>query len=158
MELTTLESIELSTQSQKLLVESLAKRVEDGEESAINVAAKIKFFTDSLKEVSERIKPMLIDEISRYDKSEKPVAYGFYQCEVKEMGVKYDYSNCNHPRLNEVVSQIEKLDKERKEIEKFLQSVKASMAIADESTEGEMITIYPPIKKSTTTPVFTYKR
>ena len=74
------------------------------------------------------------------------------------MGVKYDYSNCNHPRLNDIYNQIEALDKERKEIEKFLQSIKASMVIADESTEGEMITIYPPVKKSTTTPVFTFKK
>lgn len=158
MELTTLEQIELSKESQSVLIESLAKRVEDGEESALNVAAKIKFFTDSLKEVSDRIKPMLIDEVSRYDKNDKAVAYGFYQCEIKEMGVKYDYSNCNHPRLNDIYKKIEALETERKEIEKFLQSIKASMAIADESTDGEVVTIYPPVKKSTTTPVFTFKK
>jgi len=155
MELTT---IQLSKESQLILVESLSNSVEQGNESAINVAARIKFFTDSLKEVSDRIKPTLIDELSRYDKNDKAVALGFYQCELKEMGVSYDYSNCGHIYLNDLVLEIEELTKKRKEIEKFLQSVKSEMVICNEQTGGESITIYPPVKKSTTTPVFTTRK
>jgi hypothetical protein len=142
---------------QKDIAQRIIDSVSEGEQSAIQVAAKIKFITDSLDEASKGIKGLVIQEAQKYDRNEAVTVLGGYSVEVKEMGVKYDYSNCNHPRLNEIDQEIAKLSEEKKSIEATLKSLKSSMTLVDEGT-GEVITVYPPLKKSTTTPVFTFKK
>ena len=142
---------------QKDIAQRIIDSVSEGEQSAIQVAAKIKFITDSLDEASKGIKGLVIEEAEKYDRNEAVTVLGGYSVEVKEMGVKYDYSNCNHPRLNEIEQEIAKLSEEKKSIEATLKSLKASMTLVDEDS-GEVIIVYPPLKKSTTTPVFTFKK
>jgi P2-related tail formation protein len=158
MELMPTSELVASKINQLSFVQSIVNRVIEGEETAINTAARLKFMSDAFKDASEQLKPYVIDEAMRYDSKESIIAIGGYEVKITEMGVKYDFSECNHPRLTEVVKAIDKLNDERKEIEAFLKTVKKSMSIADESTGGEEITIYPPSKKSTTTPVFTFKK
>ena len=155
------ESINLSTivalkGNQHIIARSLIDKVNSGEETAISMAAKAKFISDTFKEVSESIKPQVIEEVNRYGK-EQVTALGGYSVTVKEMGVKYDYSNCQHPQYNRLLIELSKLEKTKKEFEEFLKSIKGHVEIADEET-GEMVTIYPPAKQSTTTPVFTFKK
>ena len=158
MELMPTSELVASKENQLSFVQSIVNRVVEGEETAINTAARLKFMSDAFKDASEQLKPYVIDEAMKYDSKESIIAIGGYDVKITEMGVKYDFSECNHPRLTEVVKAIDKLNEERKEIEAFLKTVKKSMLIADESTGGEEITIYPPSKKSTTTPVFTFKK
>jgi hypothetical protein len=156
----TLQVIDVvpSKENQLSFAQSIVRKVYEGEETAINMAARLKFLSDTFKEASEQIKPFVIDECMKYDSREQIVALGGYEVKISEMGVKYDYSECNHPRLIEVIAGINKLNEERKELENFLKALKKPMSIADESTGGEEVTVYPPSKKSTTTPVFTFKK
>lgn len=142
--------------NQHIIAQSFIDKVANGEETAISMAAKAKFITDTMKEVSEAIKGEVIEEVNRYGKDGATALSG-YSVSVKEMGVKYDFSNCNHPQYNRLIKQIEVLDKERKNIEDFLKSIKGHVEIPDEDS-GEMCVVYPPSKSSTTTPVFTYKK
>lgn len=158
MELMPTSELVASKENQILYATTIIESVAEGNESALTVQAKIKFIQDTLKDASDGIKPMVVEELEKYDKREEISVLNGYRVELKEMGVKYDFSECNHPRLTEVVKAIDKLNEERKEIEAFLKTIKKSMSIADESTGGEEITIYPPSKKSTTTPVFTFKK
>ncbi len=137
------------------LADSISKEVLDGNASAIETAAKIKFLTDALESAKEKIKSFVIEEASKYDKNESITTLGFYRVEVKEMGTKYDFSQCNHPKWNELQSEIERLREEQKQVETFLKGLKASMSIASEDTDGEIVTVYPPIKTLTTSAVFT---
>lgn len=156
----TLQVIDVvpSKENQLSFAQSIVRKVYEGEETAINMAARLKFLSDTFKEASEQIKPFVIDECMKYDSREQIVALGGYDVKISEMGVKYDYSDCNHPRLTEIIAGIDKLNEERKEIENFLKALKKPMSITDESTGGEEVTVYPPSKKSTTTPVFTFKK
>jgi len=142
---------------QKDIAQRIIESVKEGEQSALQIAGKIKFITDSLEEASKEIKPLVIEEAQKYDRNESLIVLGGYLVEVKEMGIKYDYSQCNHPRLTEIDQELAKLSEEKKSIEATLKSLKASMTLVDEGT-GEVITVYPPLKKSTTTPVFTFKK
>ena len=158
MELMPTSELIASKENQILYATTIIESVAEGNESALTVQAKIKFIQDTLKDASDGIKPMVVEELEKYDKREEISVLNGYRVELKEMGVKYDFSECNHPRLNEIVKAIDKLNEERKEIEVFLKTIKKSMVIADESTGGEEVTIYPPSNKSTTTPVFTFKK
>jgi hypothetical protein len=158
MEITLSSDIIATKENQDLFISDIIKKVQDGEVSALSIAGKIKFIKDSLDKASDAIKPNVVDELQQYDKRERVTVLSGYCVELKEMGVKYDYSNCGHPRYNEIIEQISNLDKERKAMEKFFQTLSKPTSIASEDTEGEIITIYPPLKKSTTTPVFTFSK
>jgi len=158
MELMPTSDLIASKENQILYATTIIEAVAEGLENPLQVQAKIKFIQDTLKDASDGIKPMVIEELEKYDKREEISVLNGYRVELKEMGVKYDYSDCNHPRLTEIIAGIDKLNEERKEIENFLKALKKPMSITDESTGGEEVTVYPPSKKSTTTPVFTFKK
>lgn len=77
--------------------------------------------------------------------------------EIKETGVKYDYSKCDHPRLKQLYEEQEKLCAEIKDIEALLKTVPdRGMTIVEEDS-GETYTVYPPAKSSTTSVAVTLK-
>lgn len=63
--------------------------------------------------------------------------------EVKEMGIKYNYDGCGDPEYK-------KLKDATKSREAFLKSLKEPFKYIDPDG-GEEVTIYPPVKSSTTT-------
>ncbi len=101
----------------------------------------------SIEKVFEKIKDDLrkasIDVAEKYGKGK----FGLHGAnfEVKEMGVKYDYKHCNDKVW-------EKLEKDKKDRETFLKSLTTVITIVDEET-GEAVTVYPPLKTSTTSVV-----
>jgi hypothetical protein len=75
-------------------------------------------------------------------------AFGFTYMK-KEAGAKYDFSNCNHPKWNELSQKENEIKEQKKEIESTLKTIKIHMAIVDEET-GDVIVVNPPIKSSKT--------
>jgi hypothetical protein len=69
--------------------------------------------------------------------------------EACEAGVKYLFDKCNNPILEGLYASQAALDLQVKERETFLKSVpKAGLEITH---EDELVTVYPPYKKSTST-------
>lgn len=73
--------------------------------------------------------------------------------EVKEAGVKYDYSVCGDDEWNRLASELVAIGEEKKEREKFLKVLPIG-GVADPET-GNMI--YPPMKTSSTSLFVTLK-
>ena len=76
---------------------------------------------------------------------------------IKEVGTKYDYSNCNDLELNDLMRQMDVL---KARIDKKQETLKhlplSGMLTTDEKT-GDTYKIYPPSKKSTTAVSVTLK-
>jgi hypothetical protein len=152
--------IEVSRKSAEHIRSEIVKRVEDGELDAVQVHTMFKFFDklfngDDKKNngINQLLKDQVITEVER-DKLR--TEFNGFKIEVKETGVRYDYSNCNYPKLKELQEKKKELETEIKDAEEFLKSIKDKMTILDEET-GEMTTIYPPVRMSSTSPVFTLK-
>jgi hypothetical protein len=100
--------------------------------------------------VFENIKPLLSemanDEAFKYP--EKSFAFKSIKIE-KSQSVKYDFSNCNHPKLTEITQSVENLTANRKQLETLLKTIKEPMQICDDSTGGEQVVVNPAIKYST---------
>ena len=77
--------------------------------------------------------------------------------DVKEAGIKYDFSKCEDVIWNDIDKKMQMLTERKKEREAFLKSLKERFTYVDEST-GEIITLYPPQKKSTTTYAITWSK
>jgi hypothetical protein len=75
-------------------------------------------------------------------------AFGFTYMK-KEAGAKYDFSNCNHPKWNELNLYQSQIKDDMKSIETTLKTIKEPITIVDEST-GSVVQVNPPIKSSKT--------
>jgi hypothetical protein len=110
---------------------------------------KFKIFLKGLETVMDNVKPVL-DELAR-EEAEKYGTKSFElmgaMIELREVGTKYDYTNCGYSRLQHVTTEMESWAAQKKEAEKFLQSLKGSMTVVNELT-GEIETVHPPVKSS----------
>lgn len=79
------------------------------------------------------------------------------EIEVKETGVKYDYSKTEDVELLEMMSQAEELDAKIKKRQKMLQSVDQKGMLVTNSETGDTYMVYPPAKTSTTNVQVTFK-
>lgn len=135
------------------IVTNLTMKVMDGEEDPIKQGANLDFIIKACTNAKDVLKPFIIEEL---EKDKTRTEYHGYKIEVSEAGVTYDYSNCNDRIYADLIKESEELKERIKAREVFLKSIKNSETLLDEES-GEVIKIYPPVRKSTTTPKFTLK-
>ena len=136
--------------------EQIIQEVIDGNFNAMDVGLQVKFFEDLISKLKERLRTHVIDELEKYPRGQEIIKHNAVFA-VKEAGVRYDYTNCQDPLWNDLKEQADLLDKEIKDRERFLKTIPPSgLTITDHRT-GEIVTIRPALKTSTTTPVITWK-
>ena len=111
---------------------------------------KFKIFMNALERFLDGIKPTL-DRMAR-DQAEKYGERSFdlmgAKVELKEAGTRYDFSQCGWPVWQRKKDAAKAAEADVKACEEFLKGVKSSVSLTDEDT-GEVVTVYPPVKKST---------
>lgn len=68
--------------------------------------------------------------------------------ELAEVGVKYDYTKCGDEQLNDLVVEQERIESLIKERQTFLKTIPVS-GLDIVTINGELVTIYPPSRSST---------
>lgn len=134
---------------------ALLNDIDEGFMHPLQVAAQFKFIEDVIANVKEELRQRVVAEQSKYGK-ERMTFHGA-TFEIKEAGVKYDYSHCECTIWNDLKQQLDALNDKMKEREAFLKTLKERFTYIDEST-GQIFTLYPPQKKSTTTYAITWKK
>ena len=121
--------------------------LKEGLSDPLKIHYQIKCIEDFVKTLTSdaEYKTLLLDEASKYGKSFEHLNAKF---EVKEMGVKYDYSVCNDPTYNKLKAQLTVIEDELKAREKYLKAIPPQGV--QTLLEDEVVTIYPPAKSSTT--------
>lgn len=144
--------------AQKEFADQLIGMVENGEISPLEMAVKVRAVQDTFKQVADSkvLKDAVYSESLKYGKGEK-MAYGGAQVNVREGGVKYDFTVCGDPEWEELNSQMEDLKAKMKEREDWLKGNTKPVTILDEET-GVVSTIYPPARSSTTTYAITFPK
>lgn len=130
-------------------IEYLKNALDNGELNPLELAIRMKWMEDYMKEAKEAIRPHVLTSVNKYAKGEEIACYGS-RIEPMEAGTRYDYSGCGDVVWNELQKSKEAHDKLIKEREKFLQSIKGQQTLVDDST-GEVYTVFPPKKTSTST-------
>ena len=120
--------------------EAVIKEVQDGNLNPIELMARLKPIIDTFEKIRKGITENVIRQLELSGGTDRGL-------EIMESGIKYDYS------ADPIVTELEAKLKERKE---FLKNLPVTgMTELNEET-GEVIKIYRPIKKSTTTFKITY--
>lgn len=129
---------------------SLIEKLDNGEVDPLRLHLQIKAMEDLIKQLQDNTayKLFLLDEAAKYGKSFEYINAKF---EVKEMGVKYDYSQCGDPEMTELLRQETEIKEKVKARSEYLKTVPTTgLSIMQEDT-GELVKVYPPSKTSTTT-------
>jgi hypothetical protein len=156
-ELTTTNILSLfqtSKEERATFVQDVITRIEEGAADPLKVHLQIKAMEDIVKGLNgdELYKACLL---STAEKNGRKFNFLNAEFSIKEAGTKYDYSHCGDVELLRLHVQAESLAIQIKERQEFLKKCKPGTTIVD--TDGEVITLYPPIKSSTTTVAVTLK-
>lgn len=137
----------------QIAADRIIQAVNDGgDQDPLRVAAMAKAMEETIKLIRKGITEVMIEEAEKYGK--EPIKLDGHSFVIREAGAKYDYSECGDPEWNEINDQIKELNEKRKDREKFLKAIKDKATLVDDDS-GEITTIYPPSKTSTTTVAIT---
>lgn len=141
------------TQSTKVELESLAGVLfenSEGYEIELYIfAKKLETLSKLLQELSQET------ALNEAEKLKGEIMFG-YEINVRETGVKYDYSKCNYAPYNNLILQKKQIESEQKTMEALLKAISKPTEITDSET-GEILTVKPPIRTAGTSIVLTNK-
>lgn len=147
MEIQLTDKEALTKVSINYMASNLKEELESGNIDPLLLLQKFK----AVEKIHEAIKPTLTElaiiQAKKYPEKEL-ILYGAVYT-VKEFGTSYDYTNCGDNQYKKLLEQQEELKKEIKKREDFLKNISGHETVVDNST-GEILTVYPPVKKSTT--------
>lgn len=135
------------------ITDTLVEQVCDGNVSVVKSVTILTALLESLDGALKRLKQDAVDELHKYPKGQQVTVNGA-DIQLKEAGVRYDYSNCGDTILLDMINERDELDNRIKDRQKFLRSIKDVEMVVDTRT-GELCELRPPTKTSTTT--FTIK-
>jgi len=130
-------------------IEYITAELDNGNVNPLDMAVKVKWIEEFVKQAKEAIRGEVLNSVGKYTKGEEIARYGVV-IEPMEAGTRYDYSGCGDVVWDSLQIRAKEHEKLIKEREAFLKSLKESLTVADEST-GEIYTIHPPKKTSTST-------
>lgn len=141
----TFEGLQLQSLNKEAIVsQSLLVRdnINDGYLDALEVLISAKKMQELGKQLEEVSRPIAEDN-TRLQKGE---VYKTQSVEVieKTIGSKTDYSNCNDEVWEKLQQDLSDLKEAIKQRETFLSAIKEQTTIV--TNDGEVITLYPPIK------------
>lgn len=154
----SIKKIPTTKSEQESLASYFVKNVLNGEISAIEAVVQMKSINDtiSLFLKNNKVRESAIRELDRYGKGETP-SYKGATIQIKETSVKYDFEGCNDPVWDKLNNAKKDIDEKIKNRESYLKLINGSKTEIDEET-GEIYTIYPPSRSSSTSYAITFKK
>ena len=142
---------------QQMLANDIILPVIEGEVNPIETYIKARSIQEALKIVTDddRIKDLVIAEVEKYGNKTE---YNSANLQVKDVGVKYDYSVCNDQIYNDLLYMLNDIKEQIKIREKFLSKIPSEGASIVYEQTGEVRTIYPPIKQGSQGITITFKK
>lgn len=145
---TDLSLFETSKGERYAFAQGVVNNAKDGLINPLKLHLQVKCLEDLIKQITSNpdYKELTLDEAYKYGKTFEQYNAKF---EIKEAGVKYDYSNCGDPIIADLLQQQTELEAKVKERQALLKAIPISgqeILIGD-----ELVKIYPPVKTSSTT-------
>jgi hypothetical protein len=125
----------------------LVDEINNGTINPLELARYKKSLEVLFEAIKEPLRDASLEEAAKYGSKEFDFLGAIYK--TAEYGTKYDYEATGDPVWKD-------LNEKKKDRENFLKSLKEKHTYVDEET-GDVITIYPPVKTSTTSVSVTIK-
>jgi hypothetical protein len=159
MQLQTAENMAafaVSKANREELAIQIVEAMDAGDFNPLDIHYQVKAMEDFIKVLTgnTRYKDYVLTEGMKHGKS---FEFNGSKMEIKETGVKYDYSNCGDQEWSALEVEINLRKEKQKEREKFLKSLPAEGVEIVSNETGDVIKVYPPSKSSTTSIAVTLK-
>ena len=137
--------------------EKIAMPLFEGEVDPLEFAVKIAGLKAALDEVTKNkeVKDVIIREISKSGKSDTRLGA---RLDIRELGVRYDYSGCGDPQMDALLAQQAELEKKLKERMEFLKHVPYEGQDFLDPDTGEVSHVYPPSRTASESYTITFKK
>jgi hypothetical protein len=138
------------------VVREIFNELLEGRINAMELHIRMKCLEEVVKQLTSMpaYKAIVLDDAEKHGKS---FQYQNAKVDIREVGVKYDYSGCGHSELSELYVQSANIDSRIKVLESYLKGVPTSGIQVLNPSTGEVETHYPPAKTSTTSVAVTLK-
>lgn len=145
---TSLLNLLASTSQQiEFFSSSIINEVKNGHESPLKVLIQLRAMEKSSKQILDAIKNEILTAADKYPGKEFEL-WG-NRLSKEEVGVKYDYSHSKDTVWESLNTDLETTEAKLRERQEFLKTLRGPLHVVDELT-GEIVTICPPKKTSTT--------
>ena len=146
----------VSKANREELAIQIVEAIDAGDLNPLDIHYQVKAMEDFIKmlTVNSRYKDAVLTEGMKHGKS---FQFNGSKMEIKETGVKYDYSKCGDPNWQILENQITELKDKQKAVEAHLKVLPAEGLQVVNADSGEVIQMYPPVKTSTTSIAVTLK-
>lgn len=123
----------------------IRESVLNGEVDPLDFAAQVSALEQLFKNLKadHLIKDVVLQEAEKYGKSFEK---GNAKFQIKEMGVRFDYSNCEDVEWETICSEVNKWTEKKKSRENFLRGIEPNAEVY--GSDGTQLK--PPVKTSTT--------
>lgn len=130
------------------LANAVKDKLQKGEISGLLLKQHFKAIEKVADFVKKELDKAAIAEAGKYPDKQDIILYGA-TFKLAEFGVTYDYAGCKDPVWERLKEEADAATKALKDRQTFLLSIKGHESVVDEQT-GEIATVYPPVRKSTT--------
>jgi hypothetical protein len=147
--LSTLSLLDTTKEQRSTFVQSVINGLKEGNTDPLTVHKQVKCVEDLVKQLTDNkeYKSIILVEAEKHGKNYETHNAKF---SIMESGVKYDYSQCNDNVYNALQQLLADAKAGLADRENFLKSLPISgMDLL--TVDGEVVTVYPPTKTSTTT-------
>jgi len=146
----------VSKANREELAIQIVEAIDAGELNPLDIHYQVKAMEDFIKMLTanSRYKDALLTEGMKHGKS---FQFNGSKMEIKETGVKYNYSKCGDPNWQLLEDQITELKDKQKAVEAHLKVLPDEGMEVVNAESGEVIKMYPPVKISTTSIAVTLK-
>ena len=152
----TVNKIPASKEEQAVLSSAMINSVLDGEIDPIKAVVQAKSLVETLTLFlkDKGVNDLVLMEVEKYGKQ---TSKDGATIAIKEVGSKWDYSECGDPIYNRLSAKKAEIEEKLKEREALLKATKEPRTEVDEET-GEVYTVNPPSKRSTTSYAITFQK
>ena len=125
---------------------NLINSIQWGEVDPLELDGRLKALEEMIKKVrsSEEMTENILTEAEKY--GQKTFDAGKYKHQIKEVGVKYDFSDCGDSEYQDILDSLKFMQDKKKAREIFLKAIEEDQEVF--GSDG--VQLLPPVKKSTT--------
>lgn len=154
-----LSLLQTNKEQRQSFVASVMNEIREGSKSPLDIHLQIKCMEDLAAQLKDDTdyKKYLLEETAKICGGAKSTEYHNAKFEIKEVGTKYDFSNCNDNDYNRLAWEADTASKAMKDRADFLKKIPPAGINIVDTQSGEMVTVYPPSKSSTTSVAVTLK-
>lgn len=138
------------------VVREIFQELLEGRINPMELHIRMKCLEEVVKQLTSMpaYKAIVLDDAEKHGKS---FQYHNAKVDIREVGVKYDYSGCGSAELDAMYRQQEQIAAKIKELETYHKGLPSSGVQVLNPSTGEVETHYPPAKTSTTSVAVTLK-